>query len=171
MNWRWGLLAPLAVQVVASGFDELYFHRRRGLGTWERIGHPFDTLTVLACMAWAMGSAPSARGIAVYVALGIVSSLAITKDEWVHARQCSPSEHWLHALLFVTHPLGLVAFGLLWPALHAGHGAPPDGWAAAARMAPMASWLRVQFALTAAFCLYQIVYWNVPWPKVTSRAA
>jgi hypothetical protein len=166
VNWRWGLLAPLVVQVVASGFDELYFHRRRGLGTWERIGHPFDTLTVLACMAWAMHSAPDARGIAVYVGLAIVSSLAITKDEWVHARACSPSEHWLHALLFVTHPLGLISFGLLWPALHVRRGASLDGWADAASIAP---WLYAQFALTLAFCLHQIVYWNVPWPDVPSR--
>ncbi len=54
------LLAPLAVQGIAMAVDELHFHRRRGLGRWERLGHPLDTLTVLACIGWTLAVTPTA---------------------------------------------------------------------------------------------------------------
>jgi hypothetical protein len=165
VTWGWALLAPLALQATAMAFDELYFHRRRGLGAWERIGHPFDTLTVLVCMGWALFTRPDRRGVACYVGLALLSSLFITKDEWVHARSCSPGEHWLHAVLFVVHPVSLASIGLLWPALHAKADELP-AWLVIT--APVAPWLVGQFALTAAFCLYQIVYWNSSWVRHTS---
>ncbi|HWU42647.1 MAG TPA: hypothetical protein VN132_04380, partial [Bdellovibrio sp.] len=30
--------------------DEFFFHHKRGLPRWERIGHPLDTITVLTCL-------------------------------------------------------------------------------------------------------------------------
>src|SRR5258708_33252451 len=99
-------------------FDELHFHRKRGLGAWERIGHPLDTLTVLACSAWAFLVRPTPGHVAVYAGLAVVSCLFITKDEGVHARRCTPGEHWVHALLFIVHPLSLGSLALLWPSLH-----------------------------------------------------
>jgi hypothetical protein len=164
----WALLLPLGLQGLAMAFDELHFHRRRGLGAWERVGHPLDTLTVLACMVWSVFTRPTGRGIACYVGLALFSSAFITKDEWVHARECHPAEHWLHALLFVIHPMSLACIGLLWPALHAKVGELP-AWLAGT--APVAPWLVGPFALTAAFFLYQIVYWNSPWPRPASPAA
>ena len=103
---------PLALQAVAMFFDEVLFHRRRGLSRWERVGHPLDTLTVLACFAVAIAAPPVTRWLFAYVALSAFSCLFVTKDEWIHARDCSPAEHWLHAVLFVLHPIALAAVAL-----------------------------------------------------------
>ncbi|MGA3122868.1 MAG: hypothetical protein ABSF69_19035 [Polyangiaceae bacterium] len=162
MIGQWALLAPLSAQATAMAFDEFHFHRQRGLGSWERIGHPFDTLTMLACIAWALFTRPDVRGVACYVAFALASSLAITKDEWVHARHCSPAEHWLHSVLFLLHPIALGSVGVLWVARHAAVGDLPDWWA---RAAPVARWLPVAFALTGAFWIYQVTYWMVRWPR------
>ncbi|MDB5215052.1 MAG: hypothetical protein JWO86_2979 [Myxococcaceae bacterium] len=163
MNATASLLAlPLGVQALAMLVDELHYHRRRGLGAWERIGHPLDTMTVLACMAWVLLVPPSGRAVAAYVVLALVSCIFITKDEAVHAARCSAGEHWLHAVLFVVHPICLASIGVAWPAIHLDdrdlplwlHGLP------AARM------VGTQLALTCAFCMYQILYWNLPWTRI-----
>jgi hypothetical protein len=157
----WALLAPLVAQSTAMAFDELYFHRKRGLGLWERIGHPLDTLTVLVCIAWVALAAPSPAHAAVYVGLAVFSCLFVTKDEFVHARRCTPGEHWLHAILFLVHPLSLASLALLWPSLH-----PPV--ADLQRLPAITSAARIitaQFVVTASFCVYQTMYWNLPWKK------
>jgi hypothetical protein len=151
---------PLALQAAVMGFDELHFHRRRGLGAWERIGHPIDTLTVLACIGWALFTPPSGYGVGTYVALAALSCIFVTKDEFVHARRCSPAEHWLHAVLFVVHPVALASVALMWPGLHATAVAVPH-WLAGAKAVSGA--LFFQFAVTAAFCVYQAAYWNLRW--------
>jgi hypothetical protein len=141
------LVVPLALQATAMLFDELHFHRKRGLGTWERIGHPLDTMTVIACMGFVLLIPPTPRTLAVYVVLALFSCAFVTKDELVHARHCSAGEHWLHAVLFVLHPICFVCLGLLWTADSA-----------------IATRLVVgQLVMTFAFCLYQILYWNLPW--------
>ncbi len=160
MNPAWALLAPLAVQSTAMGVDEFHFHRKRGLGRWERVGHPLDTLTVLSCLGWIMLRKPSRSSVAVFVVLAIASCLFVTKDEFVHAGRCSPGEHWLHAILFLIHPISMASAALLWPALW------PDvpavtPWLAGAGTG-IARALTGQFALTAAFCAYQALYWNFP---------
>ena len=71
MTWAWALALPLAVQTIAMLVDEGYFHRKRGLGRWERVGHPLDTLTVLVCLAWVLFAPPSGRAIAVYAGLAM----------------------------------------------------------------------------------------------------
>jgi 2-polyprenyl-6-hydroxyphenyl methylase/3-demethylubiquinone-9 3-methyltransferase len=134
---------PLALQAVAMVVDEGVFHRRRQLPRWERIGHPLDTLTIVACLAWLLGVPPTApHALTGYVALAIASTLFVTKDEAVHASQCSPGEHWLHAVLFSLHPIVLAALGWLW-----WHGE--------------SGWLVAQLAVTATFGVYQVVYWNI----------
>jgi hypothetical protein len=158
---RWLLVLPLGVQALAMLVDELYFHRRRGLGAWERIGHPLDTLTVLACMSWVRFVPPSDRAIAVYVGLALASCVFITKDEAVHAGRCSAGEHWLHAVLFVVHPMSLASFGLMWPVIHVPQHALPV-WLQSVPAAPIVG---MQLVVTGLFCLYQILYWNVPWPR------
>jgi hypothetical protein len=87
-------ISILALQGLLMLVDEFWFHRRREIPRWERIGHPLDTITVLV--------------------LAIVSCLFVTKDEWVHARICVPGEQWLHALLFLLHPALFVAVWFLW---------------------------------------------------------
>ncbi|AKU98566.1 hypothetical protein AKJ09_05230 [Labilithrix luteola] len=154
----WPLLAPPLVQALAMVFDEFYFHRQRGLGAWERIGHPLDTMTVLACLAWILFVQPSQRAVEIYVVLAIVSCLFVTKDEFVHARRCSSAEQWLHALLFVLHPLTLASYGLMWPAIHLGDSELPS-FLRATR--PLTTFVVGQSVLTTAFLLYQTIYWNL----------
>lgn len=127
--------------------DEFYFHRRRGLPRWERVGHPLDTLSVLACYATAMAFSPNDGALAAYVAAAAFSCLFITKDEFVHARLCGPGEHWLHAALFVLHPIVLGLAALLWI----------RGEFRAALVA--------QAGVTLLFGAYQTLYWNRPWQR------
>lgn len=146
---------PFLLQAALMGVDEAYFHRRRGLGRWERWGHPLDTLAFLACLAWLFlvppGSESATWG---YAGLGAFSSLLVTKDEWVHHRECEPAEQWLHSVLFVIHPVVLAAAFRLWPALH------PQ--AAESAMAPAgAAWVLGATAVGATLMLlHQALYWN-----------
>lgn len=137
------LLIPVVLQGVVMVVDEGWCHRRRGLPRWERIGHPLDTLTLVACLGWLLvADRADAHALAVYVALAVFSTLFVTKDEAIHARECGAVEHWLHAMLFVLHPIVLAAFALLW-------------WTGERGV------LAAQLALTLAFLTYQVVYWNV----------
>ncbi len=115
---------PICVLAMAAAFalqggllliDEFYFHRRRGLGLWERVGHPIDNLLLFLPLIFAFFSAPetgTARWI--YFGFSALSCLLITKDEWVHTRECSASENWLHALLFVLHSVALGSAAWAW---------------------------------------------------------
>lgn len=126
--------------------DELYFHRRRGLPLWERIGHPVDTASVLACYVLALAVPASATSLPWYALLAAFSCLLVTKDEFVHASRCEPAEQWLHAVLFVLHPIVLGAGAWLWFQGERGL-------------------LLLSASLTAAFGAYQALYWNVSWTK------
>jgi hypothetical protein len=158
-------LLPLTIQAVAMGFDELHFHRKRGLERWERLGHPLDTLTMLASVAWILQMPPTPHHVAVYVALASFSCLFITKDEFVHTRACEATEHWVHALLFVIHPVTLLTLALLWPSLypHSPDSIPLLWNMANAAFARAVLW--GELAATAGFCLYQATYWNHPWTR------
>jgi hypothetical protein len=140
------LLVPAGLQALAMLIDEGWYHRRRGLPRWERIGHPVDTLSVALCYGWLLASRPGEpRALPIYVALAFASSLLVTKDEPVHARRCEPGEQWLHALLFVLHPMVFVAFGVIW-------WSGRDLWVIAG-----------QLGLTFALMIYQVVYWSLLW--------
>ena len=136
------ITTPFFVQGFAMFVDEFYFHRKRGLPRWERIGHPLDTLTVLACFAYLFFTPKDSLSPSVYVGLAAFSSLFVTKDEWVHQKECNASEQWLHAVLFVLHPVVLYSAFVCAQADH------------------LKPFLWVQFALAGAFFLYQWVYWN-----------
>jgi 2-polyprenyl-6-hydroxyphenyl methylase/3-demethylubiquinone-9 3-methyltransferase len=105
---------PFALQALVMGVDELYFHRRREVPRWEWLGHLLDTSVFLACLACAALLAPRLSHLRIYGALAVLSCLIITKDEWVHQRLCTGGEHWVHAVLFILHPIVLLATGLLW---------------------------------------------------------
>ncbi len=146
------LLLPLVLQALAMLFDELYFHRARGLSRWERVGHPVDTLSVLACYGFALAVPPSPGALAPYIGLAAFSCLLVTKDELVHAQQCRAGEQWLHSLLFILHPIVLGTVALLW------HRHERELlWAMA--------------ALTLGFGLHQALYWNVPWKRLLLRSS
>ncbi len=140
------VIAPFSIQGLAILFDELYFHRKRGLPRWERIGHPIDTFFQTACMAIPLIFNLNIKTIILYAGMAILSSSLITKDERVHARFCCWQEHWLHAILFIVHPVVLIATAYLWakPEEHA--------W-----FFPL---LKLQILLMAGFGLFQIIYWG-----------
>jgi 2-polyprenyl-6-hydroxyphenyl methylase/3-demethylubiquinone-9 3-methyltransferase len=142
-------IVPIAAQAIAMAVDEGYFHRRRGLPRWERIGHPLDTLSIAACLAWLL-IAPRGAALPVYAGLAVISCVFVTKDEPIHARLCTAGEHWLHAILFVLHPIVLAAFAYMWWAGYRGA-------------------VAVQLAAVLAFCGYQVVYWNLV--RVPARRA
>ena len=134
---------PLLIQGLAMLFDEFYFHRKRGLPKWERLGHPIDTLSVLVCFGYLALSSAETLNPAVYIGLSIFSCLLITKDEFVHIEKCTASESWLHAILFILHPVVLfVSFKIAYdPSLK--------------------PFFYIQFALAGLMFLYQIIYWNL----------
>lgn len=152
------LLAPFPFLVHSLGMllDEAWFHRRRGLPAWERWGHPLDTLTVLACYGMALASPPSRAAFLGYIALAALSCLFVTKDEWIHARHCSGGEMWLHAFLFVLHPI-LLGIAGVW------RFAGMQEAAASGGRSFFGLFLAGQTAVTALFLGYQLFYWNGPW--------
>ncbi len=147
MTMHWLLALPFLLQGAAMAADEFWFHRRRGLGRWERIGHPVDTLTALICYGIALFAPYSLTALAWYAGCAVFSMLCVTKDEFVHARACSAGEHWLHAVLFLLHPVTLAAAALIW--MDCPPGAAAWKW-----------FLAGTFGVVAAFGLYQLLYWN-----------
>ncbi|MCM2278886.1 MAG: hypothetical protein NDJ89_12495 [Oligoflexia bacterium] len=148
-NYPTLLMLPAIFQSVAVLSDELVFHRKRGLPRWERLGHPLDTLSVVACLLWLLTRPFTPHALAIYVLLALFSTLLVTKDEWVHASHCPPGEHWLHSILFALHPMMLGAAAGLWflavDGKDSGLFFPVIG---------------AQAALAASFAVYQAVYWN-----------
>lgn len=151
------LLVPVALQMLCMALDEFFFHWQRQLPRWERLGHPLDTLTVLLCLAWLLAAPPGVAALNVYLGLCVFSCLFVTKDELVHRRLCQAGEHWLHAVLFILHPLSLLGAGLLWPAWH-GQTLSFVRYEGFERGCLLGNLL-----LTGGFGLYQLVYWNFVW--------
>ena len=133
-------ILPFALQGLIMGVDEFVCHHRREVRRWERIGHPLDTLTFLA----ALGALFVSDRPGVFVALAVFSCLFITKDEWEHRSLSGGFENWLHAVLFILHPVVL-------------------GWAGWLRFTDSPDFgfaVGTTFGLAAAFFVYQVVYWN-----------
>lgn len=143
------------VHAGAMAVDEAWFHRRRNLPRWERWGHPADTLTVLLCYILVLALPPGRDALAIYASAAALSTVFVTKDEWIHAGACSGGEMWLHAFLFALHPV-LLALAGLWRFLPAAPGAE-------AAHAFFGAFLAGQAAVTGLFLLWQILYWNGPW--------
>ena len=159
--WRLAIL-PFILQALVIFFDEAFFHVKRGLPRWERIGHPLDTLTVLVCMGFAIWVPFSKTSLILYVALAVFSSLFVTKDEFVHKEHCSASEQWLHAVLFTLHPIALASAGFIWPVAQ---NVSVEAWICSWLNNPYALrlFLYGQFAAMSLFFLYQIIFWNLIW--------
>jgi|SRR5579872_311149 len=155
------LLIPLAVQALAIFVDEFYFHFSRGLPRWERIGHPLDTLTVLAPILWMVFTLPTRSNLVIFVILAIFSCVFVTKDEFVHAEVCVPAEHWNHAVLFISHPLVFAALACLWPLLHSPAGGMQLDLAWLERFRGLEQALPAQALVLAMYMVYQAVYWNL----------
>jgi 2-polyprenyl-6-hydroxyphenyl methylase/3-demethylubiquinone-9 3-methyltransferase len=108
---------PFSLQGLAMALDEFGFHRRRALPRLEWLGHLLDTSLFLACLACPLLLRPEPAHLRLFGLLALLSCLLITKDEFLHQRLCTGGEHWIHAVLFILHPLVLVASGLLWISL------------------------------------------------------
>lgn len=162
------LLLPFLVQMLVINFDEFYFHVKRGLPKWERLGHPLDTLTVLSCFVFILLIPYSPFFLKVYIGLALFSCIFVTKDEFVHKDCCPASEQWLHSILFLNHPVVLTAAGLLWPIIQGDKG---PAWLNG--LIPYAPQLKLIFigqtACIAVFLLYQIIYWNFIWKSKVSE--
>jgi hypothetical protein len=142
MKW---LYLPFIFQGICMLVDEFYFHHKRGLPRWERLGHPLDTLTVLAALGYLL--LPSVN-LNVYLGLSIFSCVFITKDEFVHKEQCPALEQWLHSLLFVLHPILFLSAYLLWQENDF-------------------SFLQIQTGIIVGFLFYQILRWSIPWRAIS----
>lgn len=147
------LVIPFLVQAAAIIFDEWVFHLKRGLPKWERIGHPIDTASVLICFVFVLIFPYSPAALKWYIGLAAASCLLVTKDEFVHKHHCPAAEHWVHALLFLNHPIQLIALGYVW----------------SLEILRWALWLQVGFV--SLFCLYQIVYWNFIWEEPSTTTS
>jgi heme/copper-type cytochrome/quinol oxidase subunit 4 len=128
-------------------YDET-LHRRRGLGAWERLGHPLDTISVLFPLSLAALLEFSETNLQIFIAASAFSCLLVTKDEFVHARECDAHEHWVHAVLFILHPLVFVATGALW-------------W-----IDPTDIVLAAQPGILGLFFIYQIIFWSYVWKPI-----
>lgn len=164
--WLLSLL-PFALQAIVIFFDEGYFHIRRGLPKWERIGHPIDTASVLLCMGFVLFVPFSKEMLILYIILASLSTILVTKDEFVHKEHCPAAEHWLHALLFTLHPITLITAGFIWPVVQ---DVEVAAWITNWLDNPEALYLFLQgqFATMSLFFIYQVIYWNVLWkPKLS----
>jgi hypothetical protein len=135
-------LLPFALQGVVMIIDEFYYHRKRGLPQWEKIGHPLDTLSVLACYGFLLALPPNSQSLNWYIGLCAFSCLFVTKDEFIHAKVCTSGEIWLHSLLFILHPITLYLGGFLWMN----------------EENPL--FIQIQFAILAVFLVYQTFFWS-----------
>jgi len=157
-------LLPFAIQMVAMAFDEGYFHYRRGLPKWERIGHPIDTLSVFICFSWILFVPFSTKTLIVYIVLAALSSFLVTKDEFVHKEHCPAMENWLHAVLFTLHPIILTCAGFMWPVVQGVEVTPWIArWLSDSEALHLFLW--AQWISTALFMLYQIIFWNFIWKE------
>ncbi len=156
------LTLPFLLQAIVIMLDEGVYHVKRGLPKWERIGHPIDTLSVLLCMLFVVFMPYSGTSFKIYIGLSILSCLMVTKDEFVHKHHCKASENWLHALLFILHPITLFAAGLIWVSTTGGN---PPVWSHffLDNKEALTMFLKVQASMMCLFMLYQIIFWGIIW--------
>lgn len=135
------LYLPFMLQGISMFVDEFYFHEKRKLQLWEKVGHPLDTLSVLICYCYLIWGADN---LTTYIALSAFSCLLITKDEFVHTKVCEASENWLHSLLFILHPICFLGAYLL-------------------KQEGQMEFLKIQTLVVLIFMLYQALRWSYPW--------
>lgn len=153
MTQAWLWLLPFSLQSLAMGLDEGWFHPRRTVPRQEWLGHALDTAVFLLCLDCPLLLAPTAPHLGQYAVVAVLSSLLVTKDELGPHLACTGGEHWVHAVLFLLHPLVLLATACLWFAprlLQAGFPMPS---ATAAR-----DLLGAQALLVGAFLLFQLLF-------------
>ena len=146
------LYVPFILQGLIMIVDEFVIHEKRGLPGWERYGHPLDSFTVLAALLYILNFPWDPANQNVYLGLCIFSCLFITKDEFIHQRESSGFEHWLHSLLFLLHPVTFWCAGIIW------------------KENPDHPFLLVQPVIISIFMLYQILRWSNIWPRSITKS-
>lgn len=159
-NYSYILLIPFAIQAVAVFIDEFYFHHQRGLGLWERLGHPFDTLSVISVYVFCLLAPYTFLNLIFGISIATFSCIFVTKDEFVHKKLCAAEEQWLHSILFLVH--SLTSFILI------------GFWYLNQKSIPtlfsIKSFFSIQILILILFMIYQIVYWNLFYPKSLQRS-
>lgn len=81
---------------------DLPLHYVRGLSLWEKVSHPIDaffiTLSMLLgfeALAW-----HSSNLFWIYCFISFITMLLTYKDEFIHQKECLPSEQVIHAIMF-----------------------------------------------------------------------
>ena len=144
-------LGLLITQALTMLVDEFYFHHKRGLGLWESLGHPLDTLTVITTFSVLFFFPPTAFFKSLFIGVSIFSCIFVTKDEFVHQKLCSWQENWTHAVLFMIHPMLFICAYLIWvsepkPSFLFGLG--------------FNQFLQTHLTVLTVFMSYQFFYWN-----------
>lgn len=137
-------------------FDEFYFHHKRKLPKWERIGHPIDTLFFIFCYCLVIFFPLTQFYIILFLIFSVISSFIIIKDESVHKKYCATPEQFLHAILFILHPIILIILFLCWP-LFSEISHPKF---VELNLLNLKKFIIGQFFLSIIFLFYQIIYWN-----------
>lgn len=131
------ILGVWIFQGILMFFDEFIFHQKRGLKTWERVGHPIDSFFFVIPFVYTQFF----TNTLVFILLCVFSSLLVTKDEFVHHEECEAPEQWLHSLLFTIHPVALYCLWLAW-------------------QAEFHLIIQIQAIVIFLFMLFQLIYWN-----------
>ena len=126
------ILGIWIIQGFLMTVDEFYFHH-------ERVGHPIDTFLFLLCFVYTLTFPPSE--LLGFGILSILSTLIITKDEFIHTEECEGTENFLHAFLFILHPLALMGLFFAWKL-------------------QLNQIIMIQTGIIGSFMLYQIIFWN-----------
>ncbi len=136
--------------------DEFYFHQKRGLKKWERLGHPIDTLFTLICYFIVVICPITSTTITLYFIFSVISCFVITKDEAVHLKYCNHYEQYLHSLLFICHPILLISLFLGWSSFSLSFLPFMNSFSSDI----LKFGILFQFFSIIVFLLYQIIYWN-----------
>jgi len=145
--------------------DEFYFHIKRGLPRWERIGHPVDTLCTLVCFSIVVFLPINIFTMIIYGIFFILSCLIITKDEAQHLKNCNKYEQYIHALLFVFHPIILINIFLSWSSFSPS----PIPILNSLSSHTLKIIILFQFFSIILFLMYQIIFWNFLKPFFDKR--
>jgi hypothetical protein len=146
----------IAFHAILMIFDEFFFHKKRILPKWERIGHPIDTLFILSCFFIITYLPMTKINVIIYCALSVFSCFIIIKDESIHLKCCDKYEQYLHAILFVLHPILLVILFFSWSSFTK----PYINYLENFSSPLIKNIIYFQFISAILFLFYQILFWN-----------
>lgn len=136
--------------------DEFYCHLKRGLPKWERIGHPIDTACFLICYILVIFFPMNDVVFFIFLINAVFSCFLIVKDEAVHLKYANSFEQYLHALLFVLHPVILCILFLSWGLFTKSEFLFFNYF----EFSLLKYVILTQFFLAIIFFWYQLIYWN-----------